>query len=151
LTNVSSDVEFCPLDPWFDRNYKENAQKLNMPFTQLWVGNKRFIGGPAINDGTKRETLQIDTLDEDLKPGADKQLKQNALRKLFPGQKMVTFLATDHEDEVPGIAKGFAGPMVYRVRLRNGLATIRGRELSTTSLIGVEFTNQDIKDLKNGP
>jgi hypothetical protein len=150
LTNVSQDQEFCPLDPWYDRHYKENAQGLNLPFTFLEMGTKRFLGGPAINEGDVREVVMIDDLDEDLEPAKGKRFGQKADHKLLPGEKMVTFVATDPEHDVGSALKGYSGPLVYRVRLRNGLSTIRGRELSTTAVVGVEFDKQDIKDLTRG-
>jgi hypothetical protein len=152
LENVSQDVWFCPLDPWFDRRHKTRAVQSHVPFTFLVLGKegsgleKRFYGGPCEWDKEGvRDSLEISPY-----PGApNDRLFQDAEKELGPGEKMTSFVCTDSEDEEIAVRlAGYTGPLLYHVHLRRGLVAFRGEEVSTTGVIGVEFTSKDVRPIK---
>ena len=76
---------------------------------------------------------------------------ENADRLLGPGEKMVSFVCTDSQLPVRDELRGYSGKLLYRVRVRTGLAAIAGRMRSTTAVVGVEFDKNDIKDIPPPP
>jgi hypothetical protein len=147
---VSSDVEFCPLDPYFDREYKPTANLVGLPYTYLVVGEKRYYGGPAVYDDQTKETLEIrPVVDASLKqPGLGDRLPQQAQKLLKPGDQMTTFVCAKPDDPenhpFREVLKNHTGKLVYRVRLRSGLTVLRDKEVPTNVVVGVEFSPADI-------
>jgi hypothetical protein len=43
------------------------------------------------------------------------------------------------------VRQPYKGPLLWRVRVRRGLIDWKGRLVSATAVIGVEFTDRDIK------
>jgi hypothetical protein len=131
LENVSRDVVFRPMDPFFDRKWHGGFES-NTPFTYVEMGNQRFYGGPC-----------------DWPPGKDnspeKVIGQNYDRVLSPGEKMETFVCTNPDNHVGAALAGYRGQVVYRVRFRRGLVPLlHGGEASATAVIGVVFSPQDV-------
>jgi hypothetical protein len=156
LENTSADSIFTPLDNYFDRKWQEGLEGQGPPpFTFLEVGENRFFGGPA-------EWRPITGA------GANKGRRQwLAGRKEFdavglaPGEKLRTFVCTDGEDNnvallLFGVDEGkkrrepYRGPLLWRVQLRRGLINHRGRALSATAVIGVEFTDEAYREGSRG-
>jgi hypothetical protein len=143
MENRSSEYAFAPLDNAFDRFWKPGRGL--PPFTQLEAGSQRFFGGPA----------------EWVAPGKDKRREWIKGRKtselLQPGEtKNHFFVCTDGNDtvavrtlfgEIEGekVREPYHGSFLWRVRVRRGLVTYRGKEYSATAVIGVEFTDKDIQ------
>src|SRR5262249_29187901 len=68
---------------------------------------------------------------------------------LQPGQELSTVVCTDPEVDIAAdLAK--ASTLLWRVQGRRGLVEYKDREYSTTAVVGVEFTKQDIqkRDIK---
>ena len=133
LKNVSQDVVFKPMDPYFDLRWKENKDETNlgMPFTYLTVGDQRFFGPNSLADiDDNHVTLAGQHFDKELKPG----------------DEMSTFVCTDWEDPVKQAVESASGPMLWRVQVRRGLVQIPDKgEYSATAVIGVEFTREEVK------
>jgi hypothetical protein len=147
LKNVSEDVEFCPLDPYFDRQYAEAATRGGLPYTYLTVGPNKFFGGTAkYNEKKDGETLSIQGLDDSLRElVGGENLPQDAGRLLKPGESMVSFVCTNSaDDRVAEAVKSPGGKMLYRVRLRNGMNVWRGKEVPTSVVAGIEISPEEI-------
>jgi len=132
LRNISTDVVFSPTDPYFDRKWKENAVNDPMPYTFLEVGQKKRFYGPLKHPGPGKRSL--DTLEG-----------QHAGKALKPGEEMTTFVCTDPADHIASTLKTNPGPFLWRIHVRRGLERIGERDVSTTAVIGVEFTADDIR------
>jgi hypothetical protein len=145
LKNVSSDVQFCPLDPFFDREYKPTVSKSGIPYTYLEVGGKKLFGGPAIYTENTKETLDVKPVDPSVQPpGMGDIMPQRATKLLNPGEKMTSFVCTNPDHHAAEVLKDYNGPLLYRVRVRNGLTPMRGKEVPTTVVVGVEFSPDKI-------
>jgi hypothetical protein len=134
LKNVSKDVAFHPLDPYFVRRWKEikDESKEGMPFTYLAVGKERFYGGPI---GLAERKERHETI-------KDQQLG----RELQPGEAMDTFICTSPDDPVQEAAEAAKQPMLWRVQVRRGLVETPNRgELPASAVIGVEFARDEIR------
>jgi hypothetical protein len=134
LKNVSEGVVFKPMDPYFDRKWKEDKEKTNveMPFTYLTIGDQRFFGGPNSIDDVNDNKVSIEG--------------QHYDRVLKPGEEMSTFVCTDWEDPVRQAVDNATGPMLWRIQVRRGLVEIPEKgEYSATAVVGVEFTKEDVK------
>jgi hypothetical protein len=135
LKNVSNDLAFCPLDPFFYRQWiepKDGSSKAGMPFTYLTVGKQRFYGGPIgiVERAERHETIK----------------GQQLSKELGPGDEMDSFVCTDPTLEVKEAVEKARSPMLWRIQVRRGLAKTPNRgEVPATAVIGVEFTREDIK------
>jgi phage FluMu protein Com len=149
LKNLAKDYSFTPLDNFFDRYWKPGSGGAT-PLTLLQAGPETFFGGPAKwyslyrdkNKGTKRDWLEG---------------RKNVDREgLAPGESAETFVCTDGwnpaiqlflfglDAEGESKQKPYSGNLLWRVQLRRGLITYKGRELPATCVIGVEFTSADL-------
>jgi hypothetical protein len=129
LENVSRDVVFYPMDPFF--NLKRTAtDESDPPFTYLEFESHRFYSGANEAATRSRDPVTVDG--------------QNYDKELRPGEKMTTFVCTDPDQHVGKYLADYHGPMLYRIRLRRGLVPYRDKEVSATAVIGVDFTSQDI-------
>ena len=148
LKNLANDYAFTPLDNYFDRHWSPGGGAT--PLTLLQAGPATFFGGPAkwfplIRDktkGTRREWLEG---------------RENVDRKgLSPGETAETFVCTDGwtpavqlllfglDEDGQSKQKPYSGNLLWRVQLRRGLITYKGRKLPATSVIGVEFSSGDL-------
>lgn len=140
LKNVSRDVVFKPLDPFFYRKWRQEKGKtdVDMPFSYLTIGERRFFGGP------------LEYRPRGPKGGRDDPMHtidgQDLNIELKPGEAMRTFVCTDPDDA--GVKKALAaahGPMTWRLHVRRGLVEIPNKgEYSACAVVGVTFTDQDI-------
>jgi hypothetical protein len=133
LVNRAKDVAFHPLDPFFERRWKEikGESKVGMPFTYLAVGNQRFFGGP----------ISVEEWEE-----RHERIKgQNLERELQPGETQETFICTSPDDAVQQAVAKTTQPMLWRVQVRRGLVRTPNRgELPASAVVGVEFTRDEI-------
>jgi DNA-directed RNA polymerase subunit RPC12/RpoP len=138
LRNTASDYAFTPLDNYFDRKYHPSTGDVK-PFTQLEIGERVFYGGPA--EWYSRNRKGDNHTDRQWLKGR----KDFDEEGLGPGQTMKTFVCTDGNDaNVVVAAAEFQGAFLWRVHLRRGLVNVKGKDVSATAVVGVQFTRQDI-------
>lgn len=136
MRNVSkNNVTFKPTDPYFLRVHKANQGVEGMPYTILDMGSTRFPGGPLNWGSDGRGGMRADVYLEG----------QNASRELAPDNEMTTLVCTNPSQRAPEQAKNFNGRFLWRVQVRRGLVQARGRDVSATAVIGVEFTKAEIQ------
>jgi hypothetical protein len=142
LKNTSRDVAFKPMDPFFDRKWKQEKGKtdVGMPFTYLSVGSQRFFGGPIewkprAAKSSSRVQEPVQTLEG-----------QDYGTELKPGDAMDTFVCTDPDDpEVKRALAGYRGGLTWRVLVRRGLVEVPNKgEHSACAVVGVTFRADDI-------
>jgi hypothetical protein len=144
LKNVSDDVVFCPNDPAFNRRYKSDPRGTNesVLYNSLFIGSStRFRGGPfhwpSIDTSVEREF--IDGQENDASP-------------LRPGQERQTVICTLPGERIDdAMQKSPAGSCLWRIQLRTGLVRVPDRsgaerDVSVTSVIGVEFKPSDVQN-----
>jgi hypothetical protein len=136
LRNVSTDLTFAPLDPYFDRGWhaKDSLRTPFKPLTLLEAGDKRFYGSSSdwYPRGRRQRAWVNGRVDEPV--------------FLEPGRSLETFVSTD--GRTPGLAEALAasdGPVLYRVHLRVGPVEHQGRQVPATAVIGVEVRPEDVK------
>ncbi len=143
--NVSADQAFAPLDNYFDRWWQPGQL---MPLTQLEAGKDRFCGGPA--KWYPRLNKKND------KPEWVAGRKYADPEGLKPGEETEGFVCTNGDDpraalvlfgERDGapVAPPYDGSFLWRVQVRRGLISWKGRDRSATTVIGVEFGRNDIQ------
>lgn len=129
VRNTSPDLTFHPLDPAFNRKqYADDA----VP-TKLVVGKSAFAGGAVrwpFEKGVKRAY-------EQRQAGEDAPLK--------PGEAREYVVTSDGRADVVRAVRGAKEGVTWRVQVRRGLVSYRGREVPVTALIGVEFTAADVR------
>jgi hypothetical protein len=141
LKNLSTEYAFAPLDNYFDRYWRPGMDMIP-PLTLLEVGDYRCYGGPAHwyprGDRTNRREWVKGRRDQ-----AD---------LLQPGEEKEMFVCTDGGDDTaaavlfgdqPG--EGYHGRLLWRVRVRRGLVRFQHKDYSATAVIGVRFTDSDIR------
>jgi hypothetical protein len=131
LRNISDDVYFKPLDPYFDRHWSPTKTSGMMPYGYLTIDKKNYFGPLEWQPrGPNRSRVVVKGQDHDT--------------ELKPGEEMTTFLCTDPVDDVPAAVKKANGPCLWRVQVRRGLVKVGDREVSATAVVGVEFNKQDV-------
>jgi hypothetical protein len=143
LRNVSDDNIFTPLDNYFDRRWKQGEGA--PPFTLIEAGDQVFFGGPA-------RWLPRSGRAPDARRQWIEGRKNFDPEGLKPGAGSITKVASNGEDEeVANFFFGgknvrpYAGPLLWRVHLRRGLVSWRGRQVPATAVIGVRFTDRDYR------
>jgi hypothetical protein len=140
MKNLSSDYAFAPLDNYFDRRWEAGALP---PFTLLEVGDKyRFYGGPArwypLGDPRNRREWVVGRKNHPdvLRPGGEEEFivctngyDPKAVAVLFGGE-----------------SRPYHGLFLWRVRVRRGLVHFEGKDRSKTAVIGVRFSDKDIRN-----
>jgi hypothetical protein len=139
LKNISTDWTFHPTDPWFVQTWKPGAPGVypltRKPYTYLEMGTRRFYGGPikweeaVPGKGDPRQYIKEQHLDTELKPG----------------EAMDTIVCTDPADGVEKALKGYKGPLLWRIQLRRGHENYKGHLKSVTCVVGVEFSDTDVR------
>lgn len=145
LKNLSDTYAFTPLDNYFDRRWKGQGTP---PLTVLEVGKNQFFGGPAEWYNWNRSKKQKELTRREWLEGRKNYDEEG----LLPGQTMETFVCTDGnqgQEHIPQALDIFKGDLLYRIHLRRGLVMHRKKEYSATAVIGVKFTDQDIKRIDN--
>jgi hypothetical protein len=137
LKNVSTNVAFHPVDPFFDRSWTGEAG--DKPYTFLDMGGRRFYGGPIEWDNAipKRDNPR------QFIP------EQHQDRDLKPGEEMDTIVCTNPHDKVENDLKFYRGPLQWHIQLRRGLVEVRKHDASATAVIGVDFQDSDVVSRKN--
>jgi hypothetical protein len=138
MKNLSTEYAFAPLDNYFDRYWRPGKDQIP-PLTVLEIGNQyRCYGGPARwyprgDRSNRRQWIQGRHEKADvLQPGEEKQL----------------FVCTDGDDNKAAVLlfEGkYQGSFLWRVRVRRGLVRFQDKDYSATAVLGVRFTDQDIR------
>jgi hypothetical protein len=132
LKNISQDVVFKPLDPYFTRQWKPKNGGL-MPYTFLVVGDHHFYGGPLSMQDVRDHQLSVAGQDLD--------------QELRPGEEFTTFICTDPDDPLKKTLDGYndSNPLLWRVQVRRGLVRVHERDVPATAVIGVQFSRKSIQ------
>jgi hypothetical protein len=132
LRNISKDVVFKPMDPYFTRQWRPKNGGL-MPYTFLSMGDQTVYGGPLSLQEMHDHHLEI--------------VDQNLNQELRPSEEMTTFVCTNPEDPVERILKQRKDkePLIWRVQVRRGLVQVHNREIPATAVIGVQFSQENIQ------
>jgi hypothetical protein len=128
IRNVSTDLEFKPMDVFYNRQWHEKDHS-EPPLTYLELGpDQRLYGGPAqfVPRGAQHQVVLGDNHD----------------KLLQPGEEMETFVCTDGFNALAAESvESYHGPLLWRVHLRRGLVRVNGHEKRAGAVIGVEFTD----------
>jgi hypothetical protein len=132
LKNISQDVVFKPMDPYFTRQWKPKNGGL-MPYTYLAIGDYHFYGGPLSMQDVRDHLLSVAGQDFD--------------QELRPGEEFTTFICTDPDDPLKKALDGYneSDPLLWRVQVRRGLVRVHERDVSATAVIGVQFSRKSIQ------
>lgn len=140
VENTSKDLLFGPNDLFFNRKCT-NDTAADRPYTSLEVGKKRFFGGPCKYVPKKAD-----------RPGWRGHDPREFIKgseyntDLMPGKKLVMLVCTDPSNpEILQSLAGHNGPLVYRIQLRRGLYREGSKEGTVTTVIGVEFSKNEIQ------
>jgi hypothetical protein len=147
MKNLSSDYAFAPLDNYFDRYWKPGMDLLP-PLTQLEAGpDNRFYGGPAHwypRGAANKQRQWIEgrkAFDAELlQPGAEEEFFV-----CTDGQDPRAELVLFGESEGEKVRAPYCGRFLWRIRVRRGLVRIKDKDYSATAVVGVEFTDRDIR------
>ncbi len=141
LKNLSNEYAFAPLDNYFDR-YWRPGMDLIPPLTLLEVGDYRCYGGPAHwyprgDRANRREWVKG---------------RRDQADFLQPGEEKEMFVCTDGGDDTAAALlfgdqpdEGYHGRLLWRVRVRRGLVRFQHKDYSATAVIGVRFTDSEIR------
>jgi hypothetical protein len=146
LKNLADDYAFVPLDNFFDRQWKGGASP--PPYTLLEAGKEIFFGGPA------PWVSPIQSRQKEVRREWVQGRKNIDRAGVQPGEEEESFVCTDGSDakvarHLFGVdARGqrvkapYRGPLLWRVHVRRGLMSWRGKKVPATAVIGVEFTDK---------
>jgi hypothetical protein len=139
--NISKDCTFRPTDSSWDRWWKEerDASKNSLPYTYL-AANGHYYCGPYKWQPKFSPLKQGDNLRFEFVDGQEDDKKM-----LKPSEEANTVLITDPQDDVPALLAGYKNKMEWRVQLRRGLVRYKGKDISCSAVIGVEFTMDQVK------
>jgi hypothetical protein len=132
--NVSANTKFEPLYGSYLRPTKGG----NEPYSFL-----------ESESGSAKETVPYITavdLGYHKDPKATDQPRGAAV--LAPGEDVTIALTTDlkfREKFIPNIAKAAGESYTWRVQVRRGFVKVNGKDVSATTVIGVDFTNAEIE------
>ncbi len=130
VRNTSSDLTFHPLDPAFNRK----AYESDKPPTALVVGKESYTGGAV----TWPFEGKVKRAYETAQAGDD--------QPLGPGESRKYVITTDARESLVKTVQAARDTMLWRVQVRRGLVEYRGREVSVTAVIGVEFQASDVTE-----
>lgn len=143
LKNLSTEYAFAPLDNYFERHWRP-GENLIPPLTQLEIGSRyRCYGGPASwyprGDRSNNQRQWI-------------KGRHERAERLGPGEEKEMFVCTDGDDDKAvallfGGKSGepYHGSFLWRVRVRRGLVRFQDKDYPATAVIGVRFTDADIR------
>jgi len=142
LKNVSKDTSFRPVDPYWERKWEEDDPKRGtMPYTYLSANNHNY-GGVLPWDARIRRAPNGRLIGELLEGQEENQ------KILKPGEEMRTIIATLPDKDLPRTLGRVKEPMVWRVQLRRGLVEHKGKEISTTAVVGVDFDMSKVQKVQ---
>ena len=128
--NISKNTKFEPVNGYFLRPTKSG----NEPYAFLESKTGSVGNINAVDLGYHKD------------PKAADQPRGDAL--LAPGDEITIALTTDlkfRDKHVPNIAKAASESYTWRVQVRRGFVKVDGKDVSATTVIGVDFTNAEIE------
>ncbi|HUR54810.1 MAG TPA: hypothetical protein VMZ71_11810 [Gemmataceae bacterium] len=132
VRNTSDDVAIFPLDPAFNR---KNVVNYPLPISGLVVGAKTFWGGEIEWPFAQRlKRMYEGNQADDAKPLKPKESRE-----------YVVFTAAD--GKAPAALRDHTGTATWRVQVRRGLVSFRGKDVPVTAIVGVEFQKSDVSGL----
>ncbi len=150
LRNVSDNVIFQPMDPYFDRRWEPKKGDAP-PLTILEMpgkGKEQFLfGGPANYQPPPKSPEWV------VRPERGADLGDTSRQILNPGEEKQFFVCTDGgvkpDDKGKDAAEAideYRGKLLWRVHLRRGLVVVNPRRyVPVSTVIGVEFTDEDYR------
>jgi hypothetical protein len=155
LKNVSTEERFAPLDTFFDR--LGTVKRGSLPLTHLEVGGFRVSGpakwAPPTASDDQPQWLKGRDYSFPGGVGPDEEYK---LLDAKGKRTRDPFVCTDgnnpdatrvlfgEDEDGKRVATPHPGPFLWRIQLRRGVVLHRGKERSATTVVGVEFTRDDI-------
>ena len=130
IKNTSSDLDIFPMDPAFTRKEDEYGK----PITRLVVNKQTVFAGGQIPW----------PLDEKIKKKSEVQQK-NDYEPLRPNETREYVVFTEASSAVVRAVEGSKDPLQWRVEVRRGPVTLRGKEIPVTAVVGVDFSASDVK------
>jgi phage FluMu protein Com len=132
--NISTNTKFEPVNGYFLRPTKGGAE----PYAFL----ESKTGSVAI--------INAADLGYHANPKATDEARGDAL--LAPGAEITIALTTDlkfRAKHIPNIAKAAEESYTWRVQVRRGFVKVNDKDVSATTVIGVDFTNAEIEHEKS--
>ncbi len=134
LKNASRDTSFRPTDSYWERKWEEDDPGRGpMPYTFLWA-NGHVHGGVLDWQKGRAKLKPGDNLNRELIAGQEDNAKI-----LKPNEAIRTVIATNPDKDLPTTLARYKDKMLWRVQLRRGLERVKGRDVSASGVIGVEF------------
>lgn len=134
--NVSKDTAFAPNDLFFNRKWSAGNPPANRPYSCLEVGDQRYYGGPC----SWKPRRPGDDDPREFVAGSEYN------KKLDPGQEMEYLICTDPENAgILTVVEEAREPLLWRIQVRRGTIQVRGRTMTATAVLGVEFAPTDIR------
>jgi hypothetical protein len=130
IKNTSSDLNIFPMDPAFTRR----AAGDDKPITRLVVSKAQFFAGGYIPW----------PLPAAIKKQSEVQQANDAV-PLKPGEARDYVVFTNALPDVVKTVEGAKDALQWRVQVRRGPVTYRGKEVPVTAVIGVDFKASDIR------
>jgi hypothetical protein len=131
IKNASSDLTLFPMDPAFTRRAKDDDR----PITRLVVNRSTVFPGGYIDwplDPTR------------IKKRIEQQQANDSI-PLKPGETREYVVFTDAKSDIIREVEGAKDTMQWRVQVRRGPITFRGKEVPVTAIVGVDFKASEIK------
>jgi hypothetical protein len=144
LRNLADGYAFTPLDNYFDRRW-DGKTGAAAPLTVLMASDQAFFGGPA-----RWLPLNRPRRDNTYREWVEGRVNTDPVG-LRPGEATETFVCTDggnpavarvlfgSDADGKRVGKPYRGELLWRVHLRRGLITHKGRRLPAACVIGVAF------------
>jgi hypothetical protein len=131
IKNASSDLTLFPMDPAFTRRAKDPDR----PITRLVVNKSTVFAGGYIDWPLESNRI---------KKRFEQQQANDAI-PLKPGETREYVVFTDAKSDIVREVEGAKDTMQWRVQVRRGPITFRGKEVPVTAVVGVDFKASDIK------
>jgi hypothetical protein len=127
MKNISKDQFFNPVSADYLK-YSVKAANANKPYSYLDWSRKRIYGG--FPEWLKGQAGKEEFADGDIGPGQEEWVR------IITGK--------DYKEDVKNLAQS-KETVVWRVQVRRGFVDVRGRNVSATAVIGVEFNSNEIQ------
>ncbi|MCS7021446.1 MAG: hypothetical protein NZ703_05265 [Gemmataceae bacterium] len=132
LTNISTDLQFQPVDPALIRKATQLEQQDQFNGTRLQIGRQVFVGGP---------------LEWPFRPGIRRYEAAQAQhhQPLQPGEAREFAICSPADSQLRQALRNAPEQLLWRIHLRTGILHYKDREIPITSIIGVSFSRSDIQ------
>jgi hypothetical protein len=132
VRNTSNDLTIFPLDPAFNRKNQDGSPT---PATGLSIGSKTYWGG-EIEWPFPRQIKRLFENDQ-----------TDELRPLKPQETRDYTVFTAADGRARTALRDHGGAATWRVQVRRGLISFKGKDIPVTAIVGVEFNRSDVSGL----